>query len=65
MAKRFHPDLAESVDEVAERTHVMQKATEAFHRRDIEALRRLAETQEPASVLAGRSLAERSVWAIR
>lgn len=66
LSKRFHPDLANSADEVAERTRRMQAITDAFHRRDLQELERLSHSADvDTSVFERLSTAEKLVWAIR
>lgn len=66
LAKRFHPDLATSDDERAERTRRMQAVSDAFHRRDVDALERLALSDDIGSITFDYlSIAEKLVWAIR
>jgi hypothetical protein len=66
LAKRFHPDLAKNETEHQERTRRMQAVTDAFHRRDLDALERLSLSDDVGSGAFDRlSIAEKLVWAIR
>lgn len=66
LAKRFHPDLAKNESEHQERTRRMQAVTDAFHRRDLDALERLSLSDDVGSGAFDQlSIAEKLVWAIR
>ena len=66
LAKRFHPDLARSEEERAERARTMQRVNAVFQERDLAALRSLtreSEFTDPA--FEAKLIGEKLVWAIR
>ena len=66
LARRFHPDLAESEGERIMRQEIMLRVNHAWHCRDLEALRAIE--QEMEAFLPGWSsghLAQRVAWAKR
>ena len=66
LAKRFHPDLAKTEAEQADRTRIMQQVNAAFHARDLAALRELTTGQDvDDQAFATFSIADKLVWAIR
>lgn len=66
LAKRFHPDLARSEDERAQREAVMKEVNAAFHERDFDRLRRVAARHDiDDAAFEEKSIGEKLVWAIR
>jgi hypothetical protein len=66
LAKRFHPDLARTIEERHKREQVMRRVNEAFRARNLDMLRALMQADEiEDSVFEARSIGEKLIWAIR
>ncbi len=64
LAKRCHPDYAQSDSERTQREAIMQRVNEAFRDRDLSALQELQQTTEADDpAFAARSPRERIAWA--
>lgn len=66
LAKRFHPDLAKTENERAQREAVMKEVNAAFHKRDLHQLRTIGAMHDvDDTAFEAKSIGEKLVWAIR